>query len=107
MCKTSSLISLAMKAGKVSSGEFQTEESVKRGKASLVIISKDASNNTRKKFENLCTFYNVECVIKFSKEELGLMIGREFRACLSVNDQGFAQSIKKQLLLMTQDSMED
>ena len=107
MCKTASLIGLAMKAGKISSGEYQTEDSVKKGKAFFVIIASDASTNTRKKFQNMCDFYEVECISKYTKEELGQMIGREYRACLAINDSGFAQSIKQQLQLMAQESMEE
>ena len=107
MCKTASMIGLAMKAGKISSGEYQTEESVKKGKAFFVIIATDASDNTRKKFQNMCEFYEVDCTSRFTKEELGQMIGREYRACLAINDSGFAQSIKKQLQLMAQESMEE
>ena len=101
------MIGLAMKAGKISSGEYQTEYSVKIGKAFFVIIASDASTNTRKKFQNMCDFYEVECISKYTKEELGQMIGREYRACLAINDSGFAQSIKQQLQLMAQESMEE
>ena len=41
-------LGLAMKAGDVVSGEFMTEKSVKSGKAFLVIVSEEASDNTRK-----------------------------------------------------------
>ena len=55
----------------------------------------------------MCDFYEVEAISKYTKEELGQMIGRENRACLAINDSGFAQSIKKQLQLMAQESMEE
>ena len=48
--KILSLVGLAMKAGKVVSGEFSTEKAVKEGKASLVIVAEDASDNTKKLF---------------------------------------------------------
>lgn len=41
----------AAKAGKVQSGEFSTEKSVKSGRAYLVIVSEEASENTKKKFQ--------------------------------------------------------
>ena len=52
-----SLIGLATKAGKTVSGEFSTEKSVKTGKGLLVIVAEDASENTKKKFRNMCSFY--------------------------------------------------
>ena len=46
------MISLATKAGKTKSGEFMTEKEVKEGRAHLVIVADDASDNTKKKFTN-------------------------------------------------------
>lgn len=95
--KTASYIGLAMKAGKIASGEFAVEKSVKEGKAQLVVLSKDASNNTKKKFNDMCEYYGVPIIEYKDKEEMGHMIGREQRACISVNDAGFASTIKKNL----------
>ena len=55
--KALSMIGLATKAGKVASGEFCTEKEVKSGRAYLVIVADDASDNTKKKFQNMCDFY--------------------------------------------------
>ena len=92
-----SLISIARKAGKIAAGEFQTENAVKSGKASLVIVSEEASANTKKKFLNMCTFYEVPVFFYGGKEQLGNAIGCEFRASLAVTDQGLASSIEKKL----------
>lgn len=43
--KALSLIGLATKAGRTVSGEFCTEKEVKSGRASLVIVADDASDN--------------------------------------------------------------
>ena len=48
------MLSIAKKAGKVASGEFMTENAVKSGGAALVIVAEDASDNTKKKFKNMC-----------------------------------------------------
>ena len=95
--KALSLVGLATKAGKTVSGEFMTENSVKTGMAALVIVATDASDNTKKKFRNMCEFYEVpmyECGIK---DVLGHSIGKEFRASLAVNDEGLAQAIMKKM----------
>ena len=47
-----------MKAGRIMSGEFATDKSVKEGSAFLVLVSEDASDNTKKKFSNTCEFLN-------------------------------------------------
>lgn len=95
--KILSMLGLAQKAGKVSSGEFSTENAVKSGKAFIVIVADDASDNTKKKFSNMCEYYKVPIYFLFDKELLGHYIGKEFRASLSINDEGFANSIRKQI----------
>lgn len=92
-----SMVGMAMKAGKVVSGEFSTEKAVKSGKAFLVIVSDAASENTKKMFRNMCTYYEVPMYTYGSKEDLGHSMGKEFRASLAVTEEGFAKSIEKRL----------
>ena len=96
-----SLIGLATKAGKTVSGEFSTEKSVKTGKGLLVIVAEDASENTKKKFRNMCSFYEVPFYAYADKESLGHHIGKEFRASLAVTNEGLAKAVIKQLKLLT------
>lgn len=86
-----------MKAGKVASGEFSTEKMVKIGKARLVLVAETASENTKKKFRDMCTYYEVPYYEFGTKELLGNAIGKEFRASLAVIDQNLAQALEKQL----------
>ena len=95
--KALSMISLATKAGKTVSGEFCTEKEVKSGLAQLVIVAEDASENTKKKFQNMCEFYEVPIYFYGDKDTLGHAMGKEFRASLAVIDHGFANGIKKHL----------
>lgn len=91
------MLSLAAKAGKVVSGEFMCEKSVKSKKAFLVIISEDASANTEKKFTDMCSFYKVKCVKYGDSGELGHCIGKAFRKTVAVTDSGFSDTIGKLL----------
>ena len=95
--KALSLISLATKAGKTVSGEFCTEKEVKTGCAELVIVADDASDNTKKKFKNMCEFYEVPIYFYGDKDTLGHAMGKQFRASLAVTDPGFAKGIMKHL----------
>lgn len=97
MSKALSLISLATKAGKTKSGEFLTEKEVKEGNAYLVIVAEDASDNIKKKFQNMCNFYKVPIYFYGDKDTLGHAMGKEFRASLAVTDAGFAKGIRKHL----------
>ena len=92
-----SMIGLAQKAGKTASGEFATEHAVKAGKAALVIVSDESSDNTKKKFQNMCDYYEVPVYFYGGKEELGHAMGKEFRASLAILDEGLAKSIEKNL----------
>ena len=74
-----------------------TEKAVKGGKALLVIVAEDASENTKKKFQNMCTYYKVPYYILGRKEQLGHSMGKEIRATLAVTDSGFKTAIEKQL----------
>ncbi|MCR4739886.1 MAG: ribosomal L7Ae/L30e/S12e/Gadd45 family protein [Lachnospiraceae bacterium] len=91
--KALNLLSLARKGGNVVSGEFMTETTVKEGKAELVLVASDASDNTKKMFTNMCSFYNTELRIYADKVSLGRSMGKEFRASAAVTDKGLADRI--------------
>ena len=95
--KIFNLLGISTKSGKVVSGEFSTEKSVKEHKAALVIVAEDASDNTKKMFNNMCTFYNVPIYIYSDKETLGHAIGKEFRSSLAVLDVGLKNAIEKNM----------
>lgn len=95
--KVLSLIGLATKAGKTVSGEFCTEREVKSGRAALVIVTEDASDNTKKKFQNMCEYYKVPIYFYEDKDTLGHAMGKQFRASLAVLDEGFAKGIRKHM----------
>ena len=95
--KILSYLGLAARARKVQTGEFSTEKSVKSGKAAMVIVATDASDNTKKKFTNMCTFYDVPIYVYGTKETLGASVGKEMRASLALEDTGFCNAIKKQI----------
>lgn len=94
--KMLSLLGLATKSGKVVSGEFMVEKLVKAGKAKLVIVATDASDGSKKSYNDMCTFYHTPICFYGTKESLGHSIGKEMRASVAVMDEGFAKGIEKQ-----------
>ena len=88
-----SMLGLAKRAGKVVSGEFMTEKAVKTGKAYLVIVAKDASENTKKNFNDMCSWYRVPIRTGPGREDLGHAIGQEMRVSVAVTDENFAAAI--------------
>lgn len=91
--KALNMISIAMKAGKLASGEYACEEAIKGGTAFLCIVATDASANTKKSFSNSCEFYEVQYVEYGTKESLGHAIGKEYRASIVVCDENLSLSI--------------
>ena len=90
-----SMISIAAKGRNLVSGEFAVEKAVKCGKAYLVIVAEDASDNTKKQFSNMCEFYEVPMVVYGNKYTLGHFIGTQMRANIAITDEGIANSILK------------
>ncbi len=95
--KALSLLGIATKAGKTATGEFSTEKAVKEGRACMVLVAADASENTKKKFRNMCSYYHVAYRELGDKVTLGNACGKEFRASLAVTDHGLADAIIKQI----------
>ena len=95
--KVLSYIGISTKSGNIASGEFLTEKAVKDGSAYLVIVAEDASDNTKKKFKNMCSFYEVPLYYFENKQSLGHSMGKEFRASLAFLDKGLALEACKQL----------
>ena len=95
--KVLSLISLATKAGRCASGEFMTESEVKSGRATLVVVAEDASDNTKKKFRDMCEFYEVPIIVYGDKDTLGHAMGKQFRASLAILDEGVTKGILKEM----------
>ncbi|WP_369461519.1 L7Ae/L30e/S12e/Gadd45 family ribosomal protein [Thermoclostridium stercorarium] len=83
-------LGLAMKAGKLVSGELGCEKAIKSGKASLVIVAEDASANTKKKFMDSCGFYRISFCVFGEKEKLGKFLGKGVRSVIAVTDKNFS-----------------
>lgn len=94
--KIFSYIGLATKSGTIKSGEFSTEKAVKEGRAKLVIVAVDASDNTKKKFSNMCKFYHIPLFFYGEKTQLGHAMGKEFRASLALLDEHMSDAVIKQ-----------
>lgn len=93
--KIHSLLGLAMRAGKLVSGEDTTLMELKKNRLCLVIVADDASNNTKKLFNDKSSYRKVECICFSNKEGLGISIGKDSRAVVGIKDIGFAKKIKE------------
>ncbi|CAG9607408.1 YlxQ family RNA-binding protein [Pseudoneobacillus rhizosphaerae] len=85
-----SLLGLANRARKIISGEELALKEVRNGKAKLILLAADASQNTTKKITDKCNYYNVPIKMVENREVLGQAIGKEARVVVAVLDGGFA-----------------
>ena len=91
--KVLGMLGLAKRAGKVVSGEFSVEKAVKAKQAYLVLVAEDASDNTKKNFRDMCSYYDTRLIMIGTKEDLGKSVGCQFRASVAVTDPGFSKAI--------------
>jgi len=97
MNKSLSLLGMAMRAGKLVTGDETVLKAVRQGKAKLVIIAGDASDNTKKKYRDKCGTYGVKVVEALDRAVLGHAIGKAERVLIAVTDAGFSSSIQRSL----------
>ncbi len=89
------MLGLAARMKGISVGEGAVKDAVKSQKAKLVLVSEDASDNTKKKFRNSCEFYSVKILECSDRYTLGKVIGREFAVVVAVNEKGIAEEMQR------------
>lgn len=97
MDKVLQLLGLAMRAGKVVSGEEMVIEQIRTGKAKLVFISTDIAKNSEKRIKDKCASYGIPLYEYKTRYDLGRAIGKGERVAIAVIDSGFARSFVKLL----------
>lgn len=95
--KVITLLGFAQKSGKVLSGEYMVLEALKKGKAKIVLLAVDTSENTKKRISDKCSFRNINCYEVLTKDEMSQAIGKEARVAVAITDNNFAKSIEKNL----------
>ncbi|TCS92546.1 YlxQ family RNA-binding protein [Hazenella coriacea] len=95
MNKLFSLLGLAMRAGKIVSGEELVLKEVRSGKAQLVLLAIDAAKNTEKKVSDKCSTYQIPILRYGTRHELGNAIGKAERVVIAITDSGFSRSMQK------------
>jgi len=93
--KMLSYLGLAMRAGKLVTGDEGVMGAIRSGQAKLVVLAVDASNNAQKKYRDKCGSFHISLLECCSRDELGKSIGKEERVVIAITDSGFAQMIKK------------
>ena len=98
MDKALSCMALARKAGRIELGEEPVGAATRAGKASLVIVAQDASDHTWRRAKSFVAGTAQQCVrAPYSKDELGMAIGRTSLAIAAFTDPALALSFVKGL----------
>lgn len=99
---TLGIIGLATRAGKTAAGTNSAVEAIRAGKAKLVLIANDASENTRKLVSDKSLYYKVECLVcDAGSDELGRAMGKRSSAAVAITDPGFVTAYKKSIEALT------
>ncbi|NLL63440.1 MAG: 50S ribosomal protein L7ae [Ruminococcaceae bacterium] len=90
-----SLLGLAKKAGKVSSGHDASFGSIQKGKAKICFLTTDASQRLKDEFIKTTRYDNrqIKCTeIPYTQKEINFATGIR-AAVLTINDEGFAKKL--------------
>ena len=90
------LLGLAARARKISCGSVLLND-IRSRQVSFVLIATDASDNTKKKYTDKCSFYHIDYQIVGMIDELSAAIGKNNRVVIGIKDKSFADKIKSKL----------
>ncbi len=93
--KVMGMLGLAMRAGKLACGEGKAADTVRSGKAVLLILATDAGPNTEKRFLNMTQFYQIPVLRPDDRIALGNAVGKKAAVVLAVTDAGFGEQLLK------------
>ncbi|MBQ0092061.1 MAG: ribosomal L7Ae/L30e/S12e/Gadd45 family protein [Clostridiales bacterium] len=90
MTKAEGVIGLARRAGQIAVGTNGTLDAIRSGKAKLVLIASDVSENTRKLLTDKALFRNVPTEFPpLNTEALGKCVGKFNTAAVAFLQDGF------------------
>ncbi len=91
------MLGLAAKARRLTVGTSLVCTAISKKIPVIVLISSEASENTRKKIKNKCSFYEIRCIeTDISGDDISYAIGKTNSvSAVAVNDANFASAIEK------------
>jgi ribosomal protein L7Ae-like RNA K-turn-binding protein len=91
-------LALARKAGRIELGEENTGAAIRAGKARLVLLASDASDNARRRAEGFLHGRDVPFLpVPFTKEEISQKTGKAGCSMAAFTDTGLALSFAEAL----------
>lgn len=91
MHKALNYMSLARKAGRIELGEEPCGGAARAGNAKLIVVASDASDHTWRRAKSYAAGTSQQCIkAPFTKDELGMAIGRTSLAMAAFTDPALA-----------------
>ena len=98
MNKALNYMALARKAGRIELGEEPVGAAARAQHARLVVVANDASDHTWRRAKSFVAGTQQQCIkVPFSKDELGISIGRSSLAIAAFTDPALALAFVKAL----------
>ena len=98
MDKALNYLALARKAGAAELGEEPVGGAARAGKAYLILVAKDGSDHTWRRAKSYAAGTAQQCVrLPYSKDEMGLAIGRQELAMAAITDPALALALVQAL----------
>ena len=98
MNKALNYLSLARKAGLAELGEEPVGAVARMGKAYVVVVASDASDHTWRRAKSYVAGTEQQCIrFPYSKDEMGLAIGRQTLAIAAITDPSMAMAMVEAL----------
>ncbi|MBE6683411.1 MAG: 50S ribosomal protein L7ae [Ruminococcaceae bacterium] len=95
---TIGVIGLAARARGIVIGTNNVLEAIRSGKAHLVLIASDVSDNTKKNLTDKSAYYSVKSEqIDITTAELGKAVGHSHSAAIAFTDKNFVIAYEKSL----------
>ena len=87
-----SFLGLLFKGRAISFGDVLLND-IKSRKLSLVIYTSDSGESVKKKLLDKCCFYKIKTIELFTKEELGLALGKSQLSAIGIYDKKASDKI--------------
>ncbi|MBQ7895286.1 MAG: 50S ribosomal protein L7 [Oscillospiraceae bacterium] len=101
-------LGLMRRANAIAIGETNTGAAARAGKAVLLLLASDASNNARSRAEGFVYGKStIMITLPFTKEEISDHVGVNGCSMAAVTDTGFANALMKSLAALCPDSYEE
>ena len=98
MDKALNYLALARKAGLAELGEEPVGGAARSGKAYVIVVASDASDHTWRRAKAYAAGTTQQCIrLPYSKDEMGLAIGRESLAIAAITDCPMALALVQSL----------